>query len=119
MLELANSDATCGPDAALNYKPVDKKGARVTGTITGFNDGRPLANVKLAMSASNENGRTLLRSVTDKQGGFVLAGIKPGYYDFVLTRSGYLRETIKHVLVPRENVVVIDSTMLDRPVVCQ
>jgi carbon monoxide dehydrogenase subunit G len=111
---------TCGSHSTLKYQAPDPAAPRVEGIVHDFYDDKPVANARVTISASEEN-RTVIETKSDRAGRFTIRDLPAGSYDIRIRPKGYLPLEIKQILLPRENGVLIEATVLpsDHILVCQ
>ena len=96
---------TAGSQAQVNYTftfPAAKPGAgvAVTGKVTSYNPNNP-TTVKLLQNGTVKYTATIAATTGSgqKEQNFTLAGVLPGTYDLVVTKSAHLKYTVKNVTV--------------------
>lgn len=103
----------CGRDVSVRYEGLDASGVNLTGTLRDYfaRQAIALAEVRI-VSEANRQPVVVVRS--DRAGRFAVSQLAPDYYGIQILRKGYWREEFKHVLIPRENKVVLESTLRTR-----
>ncbi len=110
----------CGPHPSITYGSAGEKGPRLAGVIAGYWDKKPVAKAEVTVVNAGKPRLSFMCS-SDATGKFEVGDIPAGYYDLRISRRGYQAERIKPVLLPRENTVRINMTVLKRGqiVACQ
>ena len=80
--------------------PVKSKGVSVSGKITSYNPNNPIT-VELMQNGTKMYQTTIVAASGEGQvtQSFTLAGVLPGTYDLVVTKSAHLKYTVKNVTV--------------------
>ena len=109
---------TCGALLDLDYKPPSANGNGVVGTVRALGNVAPIRGARLTMQLRDGKGPKF-HSNTDREGQFSFGSVTPGFYNIAIDRTGYLFQKLKDIEVPRENTVVIQTTMQTGIVICQ
>jgi hypothetical protein len=110
----------CGRDVSVRYAGLDATGSNLTGTLRDYFGHKRIPHAEVTIvSEGNRRAPIVLRS--DRSGRFAVSNLVPGYYDIQISCKGYEKEELKHVAVPRENKVLVESTLTKRGqlVICQ
>ena len=110
----------CGRDVSVKYEGLDATGLNLTGTLHDYFGHKAIPEAEVTiLSEANRQAPVMVRS--DRNGRFVVSNLAPDYYDLRIRCKGYEREEVKHVAIPRENKVVVESTLRKRRqlVICQ
>jgi hypothetical protein len=110
----------CGRDGSIRYEDVDATKAALAGTLRDYFGRKPIARAEIAIvSESGKTAPVVLQS--DATGQFAVSHLAPDYYDIRIACKGYNREEFKHVAMPRDNRVLLESTLRKSKqiVVCQ
>ncbi|WP_438448238.1 carboxypeptidase regulatory-like domain-containing protein [Gorillibacterium sp. sgz5001074] len=79
--------------------------ASVRGTVTDEITGRPITGATIDVYIGNTFGPSLATTQTDPEGNYLLTGLVPNNYVFVVTQPGYAAETNAAVLEANQEVV--------------
>jgi hypothetical protein len=111
---------TCGPHSTLQYEPPHSRTPRLSGLVRDFYGNKPIKGAKVTVR-STTGGQPVVQAKSDRNGRFVVQSLPAGRYDLRISSFGYFAEDVKALLVPRENGVYIDTTVLqlNKIVVCQ
>jgi hypothetical protein len=111
---------TCGSHATLKYSPPSPAPSRLSGAIRDFESKTPVANARVTVSPAGKQPVTL-ETRSDKRGEFAFQNLPVGRYDVRISRPHYWSEDVKGLLLPRDNGVSIEVTILqlDRMIACQ
>jgi 5-hydroxyisourate hydrolase-like protein (transthyretin family) len=111
---------TCGTIPLVNYGPIADGHPSLSGEVKDAISGKPVANAKIAVFSSGKK-QVVQEAKSDKKGRFTVQNLAAGYYDVRISYPRYWPEDIKDLLMPRENVVSVDVTILqrDRIFICQ
>ena len=103
----------CGRDVSIKYEGIDAMEANLTGTLRDYFRHKliPKAEIKI-VSESNRQALVIVR--TDRAGQFTVKHLAPDYYDIQISCKNYNLEELRHVAIPRENKVLIESTLRKR-----
>jgi hypothetical protein len=110
----------CGRDISVRYEGIDATGPNLTGTLRDYFGQQRISQAEITIvSEGNHQAPVVLRS--DRNGRFAVSNLTPDYYDIQISCKGYEREELKHVAIPRENKVVVESTLRKHKqmVICQ
>jgi Carboxypeptidase regulatory-like domain len=110
----------CGRDVSVRYEGVDATRADLTGTLRDYFDRKPIARAEIAIvSESGQAPPVVVQS--DATGQFSVSHLASDFYEIRISCKGYEREELKHVAMPRENQVLVESTLRKRKqmVACQ
>ena len=101
---------TAGSQAQVNYTftfPAAKPGAgvAVSGKLTSYNPNNP-TTVELRQGGKVKYTATIAKTTSSGQvtQDFTLAGVLPGTYDLVVTKSAHLKYTVKNVVVETTDI---------------
>jgi hypothetical protein len=107
-----------GPNASIAYgSPADTE-TQLEGVIRDYYDHKPVAKVEVTIWRA---GKKVSMRRSDQAGKFAFTGLSAGHYDLRVLGSGYGLESVKGLLLPRENSVFVEVPILQRNkiIVCQ
>ena len=110
----------CGHDVSVRYQGVDANGPNLTGTLRDYFSHKQISQAEISIvGKADRQSPIIIRS--DRNGRFAVSKLAPDYYDIHISYKGYEKEELKHVAIPRENKVFVESTLMRRNqiVVCQ
>lgn len=111
----------CGRDISIQYELPDSTSPSLTGTLRDYSGGKSIVHAEVKIvSETNRQVPTIVWS--DRAGRFTVKHLAPGYYDIQISGKNFWPEELKHVAIPRENKVMIASTLMKRSkqmVICQ
>jgi hypothetical protein len=110
----------CGRDMSVQYKPRALNSPKLIGTVRDYSSGKWVANAEVKI-VSETTGQTSAIMRSDKWGRFTEADLTPDSYNIQISCKDRSPAQLKRVVVPRENQVVIESTLKKRGqlVICQ
>jgi hypothetical protein len=108
----------CGPHPSIAYGSPRAIRPQLIGIIQDYDSHQPISKVEIAVWRASQ--QVSMRS-SDKAGKFAFIDLSAGYYDLRISRPGYWTEDVKRLLLPRENDVTVNISILKRSriVVCQ
>ena len=108
----------CGPHSSIVYEPSTAMKPRLDGVIQDYENHKPVAKADVTIWRASEK---VSSRRSDQAGNFMFNGLPAGYYDLRISRQGYGTENVKGLLLPRENGVSVEISLLKRKkiVVCQ
>jgi len=110
----------CGPHPSIQYQSNAPKERQVAGTVRDYVNKRPIVKAQIALLRVGER-QPILTGRSDRTGRFTLDNPPIGRYLLRIGREDYWPEEVKELLVPQENSVHLDVSLLkrNRIVVCQ
>jgi hypothetical protein len=115
-------DEGCGPQDPTVYSPFDSTTPRLAGIVRSYDKKRkPLPRAEVTL-ARLDDPRITSHTRSDDHGRFQFESLAAGRYNLRISLNGYLLPEPKQLLVPRENNVAVDVSMVRddrRLLVCQ
>jgi len=115
-------DEGCGPQDSTVYSPLDSTTPQLAGIVRSYDKKRkPLPGAEVAL-ARVDDPRITSHTRSDDHGRFQFESLAAGRYNLRISVNGYLLPEPKQLLVPRENNVAVDMSMVrddKRLIVCQ
>ena len=110
----------CGPHPSVRYESAEFDGRQLAGIAREYYDVKPVAKAKIALFREGEK-QPILKCRSDQTGQFKLKDPPAGRYTLRISREGYWKADLKEFLIPRENSVFVNFTLVERNriVVCQ
>ncbi len=110
-LRMANIPDHCGPVTSTRYG-LPRSGATELSVVVleWPREEKPLKKSRVAVFSPGASSPIAV-SLTDSTGRAYLKGLPPGRYDLRVTHSGYYRQNIMRILVPKENSVLIRCSL--------
>jgi hypothetical protein len=110
----------CGRDISIKYELLDSSSPNLTGTLRDYFGGKLIVNAEVKIM-SETNRQTPVIVWSDRDGRFTVKHLAPDYYNIQISCKNFESEQLKHVAIPRENKVVIDSSLRKRKqvAICQ
>lgn len=110
-----------GPQDSTVYSPFDSTRPQLAGIVRSYDKRKPLARAQVTL-ARVDDPRIAFHTRLDDRGRFQFESLAAGRYKLRISLHGYLFRDTEQILVPREDNVTMDVSMVrqDKPViVCQ
>ncbi len=111
----------CGPQDSIVYSSFDSKRPQLAGIVQSYDKRKPLGRVEVTLARVDDPQMTY-RTRSDDHGRFQFESLAAGRYSLRISLHGYLLPERKQVLVPRENNVTVDTSLVrddKKLIVCQ
>jgi hypothetical protein len=110
----------CGRKMSIKYQPLASTSPNLMGTVRDYATSKSIANVEVKI-VSETTGQTYAIIRSDKTGRFTADHLSPDYYTIQFSSSDRAPDELKHVVIPRENQVTMESTLTKRGklIICQ
>lgn len=73
-------------------------------------DEKGIAGVEVSVE---QNGKTVIKSSTDKSGAFTVSGLKSGKYNFTFSKTGFATGTLNNVEIKEKDIRNLGNRMLE------
>jgi hypothetical protein len=110
----------CGRDMSIKYEPLASTAPNLIVTVRDYFGHKLIANAEVKI-VSETSRKVSAKIRSNRMGGFTAENLAPDYYSIQISCNDCASDQLKHVLIPRENQVVIESTLTKRGqlVICQ
>ena len=111
----------CGPQDSIVYSSLDSKRPQLAGIVRSYDKQKPLGRAEVIL-ARVDDPQITSRTRSDDHGRFQFESLAAGRYNLRISLHGYLLPEPKQLLVPRENNVSVDTSLVrddKKLIVCQ
>ena len=111
----------CGPQDSIVYSSFDLQRPQLAGTVRSYEKRKPLGRADVTL-ARVDDPQITTRTRTDDRGRFQFESLAAGRYYLRISLRGYLVPEPKELLVPCENNVTLDTSLVrddKKLIVCQ
>jgi hypothetical protein len=111
----------CLPQDSIVYSSFDSKRPQLDGIVRSYDKRKPLGRAEVTL-ARVDDPQITSRTRSDDHGRFQFESLAAGRYNLRISVHGYLLPEPKQLLVPRENNVTVDTSLVrddKKLIVCQ